>query len=951
MNFRLLFTLAIIIVTKVAISQNSSIKGKVVDEKTGETLPGAVVMINGTTTGGNTDFDGNFSINNVSPGTYNLVCKLISYNTKNLTDVIVKSGEPTIVTISLGSASTDLGVVEVTATMSKETNNALFVMQKNNASVSDGISSESIRRTPDRSTSDVLKRVSGASIQDNKFAIIRGLNDRYNSAYINGAPLPSSESDRKAFAFDIFPSNMLDNLIIIKTATPDLPGEFAGGIIQINTKSIPEKNEQTISIGTGFNTVTTFKNFKTYEGGKTDFLGIDDGSRAIPAGIPSTTEYERATIDEKAEYGKKMTGSWKINNTTALPNLSLQYSMANVGKVFKREAGSLFAITYNNNFSRNEITRREYEEQTTGVVKRMELQDTLFTQSILASAMWNLSLKLNDNNQLSLKNIYSVNTDDKVAIRGGAREYDQPEKYWEKASLRWYTQNNLLSSQLIGSHLLPKSKIKINWIGGLSNISRDVPNMRRMVYQKVSATEADPTAQYAAVVQNEGTIPNAAGNMFFSNTKENILSLKYDATLPVDIKKTKTDIKIGGFHQFRDRKFSSRSLGFSKYRRGSAVKFDSELLYLPEDQIFSAENMGVTDQVGPYNGGFKLDEATKTSDSYQASSMLNAGFLMLDTKVLEKLRFIYGARLESYNQRIETIKDGTSEPIVVDTTVNDILPSLNIVYSLNDKMNIRGSYYRTVARPEFRELAPFIFFDFLTDFAVSGNLNLQRTIVDNYDLRYEWYPGVGQLFSVSAFYKNFTNPIEMANRPDVLREQYYINAPNATNVGFEFEYRVKLSSLFKADSNEVLNSITFFSNFAYIISKVDVSKINGATAEERPLQGQSPLLVNAGLFYSHPTNGFSAAVSYNYVGRRLYLIGSTSEPDYWENPRHLLDLQLSKRFKEKFEVKLNIKDVLAQNAILYQDIDKNKKYDKEKDNTMVDTKNGQTISLSLSYKF
>jgi len=582
----------------------------------------------------------------------------------------------------------------------------------------------------------------------------------------------------------------------------------------------------------------------------------------------------------------------------------------------------------------------------------MELNDTLYTQSILASAMWNLSYKLTDNNQISLKNLYSINTEDKVATRGGAREFDQPEKQWERASLRWFTQNNLLSSQLIGSHLLPKSKIKINWIGGLSNIKRDIPNMRRMVYQKVASTETDQSTKYAAVLQNEGTIPNSAGNMFFSTTQENIYSLKYDVSLPFQIKKSKTEIKVGGFHQFRERTFDSRSLGFSKYRRGSATRFDSQLLLLPEDEIFNPENMGIMDKAGPYNGGFKLDEATKTSDSYTASSFLNAGFLMFDTKLLDRFRLIYGARLESYNQHIETTLEGAKMPTIVDTTVNDLLPSVNFIYSLTEKVNIRASYYRTVNRPEFRELAPFIFFDFLTDFAVSGNINLQRAIIDNYDLRYEWFPGAGQMISISGFYKEFKNPTEQANRPDVLREQYYINAPKATNIGFEIEYRIKLASLFKADSNVFLNSMTLFSNFSYIISKVDVSHVNGSTEKVRSLQGQSPILINAWLFYAHPEKGFNVALSYNFVGRRLYLIGSTSEPDYWENPRHIMDLQVAKQlFGKKFEIKLNVKDLFAQNSILYQDIDKDKKYNKEKDNTMSDTKNGRIISLSVSYKF
>jgi TonB-dependent receptor len=941
----------IIALTKVAISQNSAIKGRVIDEKTGETLPGATVMIDGTTTGGNTDLDGNFTIANVAPGTYKLICKLISYNTKILEGVNVRAGEPTIINISMGTASTDLGIVEVTATVSRESNNALLIIQKNSATVSDGISSELIKRTPDKSTSDVLKRVSGASIQDNKFAVIRGLNDRYNTAYINGAPLPSSESDKKAFAFDIFPANMLDNLIIIKSATPDLPGDFAGGVIQINTKSIPEQNEQTISVSAGYNTLSTFRDFKTYKGGKYDFIGMDDGSRGIPKGLATTEEFaEGLTNTEKIENAKLMTSSWAITNKKASPNLSFQYSIARTGKLFKREIGNLFAITYNNSYNSYEEMRRDYEEQSTGIVKRMELTDTIYSQSILASAMWNITYKLNDNHKISLKSIYSINSEDKVTIRGGAKEWDQPEKYWQKSSLRWFTQNNLLSSQINGNHLLPKNRIKINWTGGYSDIKRSIPNMRRMVYEKIAATESDQTAQYAAIVQTSGTIPTAAGNMFFSNMLESIYSFSYDASYPFTIAKVKSDIKIGGYHQYRDREFSARSLGFSRYRQGSAIRFDSELLLLSEDQIFTEANMGVLDKPGPYNGGFKLDEATKTSDSYTASSLLHAGFLMLDTKPFEKLRIIGGARIESYNQKLETTIAGSDTAMQIDSTVTDILPSANIIYALTEKINIRASYYQTVSRPEFRELAPFLFYDFITDFAISGNQFLKRSRINNYDLRFEWYPGAGQFISVSGFYKEFTNPIEQASRPDATRELYFVNVPKATNIGVELEYRVKLSSLFNADSSEFLNATTLFANFAYIESKVDVSHILGAEAEVRPLQGQSPLIINAGLQYIG-SSGTSVSASYNFVGKRIFIVGNQNEPDYWENPRHIIDLQVSQRIIKNLDAKVNIKDLLAQPSYFYQDVNKTKKFESGEDNIMISRKFGQTISLSLSYRF
>ncbi|MDF2437371.1 MAG: hypothetical protein K0Q95_1747 [Bacteroidota bacterium] len=951
MKLKFFFTLLAIAIVKVAISQNSAIKGKVIDEKTGETLPGATIMIDGSTTGGISDLDGNFTIPNVLPGVHKLVCRLISYNSKIIEGVTVKSGEPTIIAISIGSASTELGVVEVVTTLSRESNNSMLIMQKNSATVSDGISSELIKRTPDKSTSDVLKRVSGASIQDNKFAVIRGLNDRYNTAYINGAPLPSSESDKKAFAFDIFPANMLDNLVIIKSATPDLPGDFAGGIIQINTKSIPEKNEQTISISAGYNTLSTFETFKTYKGGKYDFIGMDDGTRGIPDGLSTTEQYTNGLTNlEKAENAKLMANSWALSEKKASPNLSFQYSIARTGKLFKREIGNLFAITYNNSYTINEETRRDYEEQSTGIVKRMELIDTIYSQNVLSSAMWNVTYKLNDNNKFSVKNIYSINSEDKVTIRGGAKEFDQPEKSWQKASLRWFTQNNLLSSQIKGNHLLPKSKIKINWTGGFSDIERSIPNMRRMVYEKVASNEEDTALHYAAIVQTSGTIPTAAGNMFFSKTNENIYSFGYDATYPLAISVVKSDLKIGGYHQFRDRSFTARSLGFSRYRQGSAVKFDSQLLLLPEDEIFSPEHMGVMDKPGPYNGGFKLDEATKTSDSYTASSLLHAGFGMIDTKVFDKLRLIGGVRIESYNQQLETTIAGSDTALRIDSTVTDILPSANIVYSLTEKINIRASYYKTVSRPEFRELAPFLFYDFITDFAISGNQFLKRSIIDNYDLRFEWYPGAGQFISVSGFYKSFINPIEQASRPDATRELYFVNVPKATNIGAELEYRVKLSSLFRADSSELLNALTLFANLAYVQSRVDVSNVIGSEESSRPLQGQSPVIINAGLQYIGSA-GTSVSASYNYVGKRIFIVGNQNEPDYWENPRHLVDIQLSQRIIKNLEAKVNIKDLLAQKSYFYQDVNKTGKFESASDNIMIARKYGTTISFTLSYKF
>lgn len=960
---KITLTATLLYIFTLSIAQTGKIVGKMIDAKTGETLPGATIMIEGTSKGASADFDGNYTLSGLQPGKYNLVASYITYDNKKFIGVEVKANDATEFNIGLDqSSSQTLGEVVVQAEMNKENTNTLLVLQKNNASVSDGISSEAIKKTPDRSTSDVLKRVSGASIQDNKFAIIRGMSDRYNAAYLNGSPLPSSESDRRAFAFDIFPAGILDNLVILKTATPELPGDFAGGVILITTKNIPEKNSTSVSISGGYNSLTTFKNFKTYKGGKYDALGLDDGTRQLPNTLPSTKEYSEITLNtDKIEEAKKINYDWSLQNKNGLPNFNLQFSQANVFKLFKKDFGSIVAVTYNNTNSTTISDRREFEEQGITVQKTRDFRDTTFTNNILSSILWNLSYKLNDNNQIGLKNLYSINTDDKVITRKGINDATDPTSpLWQKSNVRFFTQNNIYTGQLNGDHFIPKGKIKLKWIGGLSDITRDIPNLRRMVYQKSSASESD-SVKYAAQILGDAVGPTSAGSMFFAKTKERIYSIKYDISKTIEIKTTKHELKLGGFNQYRNREFAARLLGYTWYTKGSAIKKNDDLALLPEDQIFNPNNIGITDGPGKNDGGFKLSESTTFIDSYKASSVLNAGYLQIDSRFTEKLRFIYGLRTEYYMQTLNT-NDTKFNVITKDTSVIDFLPSINAVWSLTERINVRAAYYKTINRPEFRELAAFNFYDFVTDYQTSGNDTLQRAKINNYDVRFEYYPKrPGQILSVSAFYKDLTNAIEQIAGNGQIRSINYANVAKAKNMGLELEYRILLATIFKNDSSKFLNGTTLFTNFSYVKSEVDVSKLNNV--DPRPLQGQSPVIVNAGIQYLDSKYDFGVSVSYNYVGKRIVIVGNTAEPNIWENPRHVLDLQLSKLIKEKIEIKLNVRDLLAQNLIYYQDINKNGKFDKSSltdnkdfehkstsDNIMVNTKLAPTISISVSYK-
>ena len=929
-------------------AQEAKIYGIIKDNSSNELLIGAKVIVKGQAgVGAVSDANGKYEILNVKPGNIVLEVRYETYKTRLLESFVINSGDSKQLNIELEKLVIDRKGVTVTKKVNKESTTEIIRMQKNSATVVDGMNAETFKKTPDSKASDVLKRISGASVQDNKFVVIRGLSDRYNFALLNGASLPSSESDRKAFSFDIFPSNMLDNLLITKTATPEQPGEFAGGVIDINTTEPKETNFQNIQISGAFNSITTFKDFKTYNGGGADFLGLGSGARAIPEGLPTTEQFNIATNIEKADLAKLIKSDWGSFNRKALPNLSLQYSIGRMIQLKeKRKLGYVFAYSYQNNFSYSQVTRREFEEQATGVITKNELKDSAFTQAVLNSGMFNLSYSFNEKNKIQFKNMYSISTDDKVNVRNGKRDMDIESVYSEKSTNFWYTQNNLFTSQLIGNHEL-KNKLKLKWIGSFSDVKREIPFLRRTVYQQV-----DTTLPFFAVIQSNDISTLGAGNMFWSNMNEKIINLKYDAAYVFEKGKLKNEVKLGAFHQYRTRTFAARNLGFSKYDPIGSASFESSLLLLPADEIFATENMGL---MANGQGGFKLEEGTNVDDSYQAYSFLNAGFLQLDSKLGDKLRIVGGARIEAYNQVFKYVEFGSNLPQNIDTTVVDLLPSVNLIYSPIQKINIRASYSRTLSRPEFRELAPFAFYNFLNDNLTSGDPNLQRALINNYDLRFELFPGSGQILSLSGFYKQFYNPIELLLRTGTsgTPELYFDNVQNVVNYGAELEYRLNLGTFAKNDSTSLLKNFTLYFNGALIKSVMDLSSIPGLAEypdSRRPLQGQSPYLINAGIFYAGPKD-FNINISYNLVGQRIAIAGSIQEPSVWENGRNVIDFQVSKLIKKNLEIKLNIKDILAQDLVFFQDTNKNKKYDKGIDSAWQEITFGQTVSLSLKYNF
>lgn len=934
-------SLLIIILAGAAYAQGSGkISGKVSDVKTGEELVGVTITVVGTNFGAATDFEGNFLIGNLKPGVYDLQISYVSYQKKIIERVEVKPGEVTQVNVSLQESSKDLAEVVVKAELKKESASALLIQQKNSGTISDGMSIEFIRKTPDRNTGDVLKRVSGATIQDNKYAIIRGLPDRYNAAFINGSPLPSSEPDRKAFAFDIFPAAMLDNLTIVKTATPDLSGEFAGGIILVKTKDIPEENFYQLSLGASYNTLTTFKEFNRNVSGKTDWLGLDDGTRKLPSSLPDNTtmrQYQNNIqsmddVKRLVNISKGFNENYYLTPINAMrPAYNLQFSMGQIKKLERYELGSVFAITSMSTPNHQQVQRYDYDNNG----KLYNYSDEQYNINTLNGMLWNLSFK-NKYGKISLKNIVNINSNDQTVVRSGQ---DIMNQFDRQSYAMWYTQNVLNSHQLGGEHFLNASKVKMNWSVGYSRLARTVPDLRRVTYQRAFITDPNDPSQYTYSVPVSSTAQPEVAGRFYSNQYDHIASAAYDIAMPLDLGSVKNELKAGVYVQGRNREFNARQLGYT-FAPGSN---NLDYTRLPLDQIFTRQT---TD-----TNGFILKEVTTPTDAYTAGSNLYAAFVRMDTRLFNRLKVIYGVRVESYRQKLSTYRTGINEKFEMDTTVVDFLPSLNTVYELSTKTNLRFSFSQTVSRPEFRELAGFQFFDFNDLLLVEGNSNLKRTKITNADIRYEYYPTAAQVISVSAFYKHFKDPIEKilfsGGSPRLMS---YQNVASAYSYGLEFDYKLNIGTLFKYDENSTLSGLSFVGNVAIIKSVVDLSNVIARETDKRPLQGQSPYIINSGLQYQNSKHHYGASVMVNRIGQRISNAGNVEYASYWEKPRTVIDLQVSKTVYKNIDIRFSIRDLLAQNIVFYQQGDAktgyNPKYDKDIWNFHV----GSTYSVSISVK-
>jgi TonB-dependent receptor len=911
-----------LIFVNIALSQNTgTIVGKILD-KSNNPIIGVTITVNGVTNKAKTDVEGRYSIT-ISVGTHTILFTSVGYAPKTINTIEVKANTTTDLDIMLDtkkSSETDIIVKGTPNGGRKETVNAGIQFQKNTNTVASIITAESIKRSPDKTTGEVLKRTPGASIQEGKFLVIRGLADRYNQAMLNGILLTSTEPDRKTFSFDIIPSAMVDNLVINKAFVPEYPGEWAGGLIQVNTKDIPNKNFFNIQVGSGFNTQTIGRTFYQDKGGKTDWLGIDDGTRSLPNGYTTKSGFDTTGISSKTAIGKTMRNAWTPTAITAPLNASFQINGGFTGKLFGKKVGGIIGLNYNKNNKYLELLNRINTLSGTTFSINSNLDDDRYQQDVQLGALASFTIQLNNANKISIKTITNVNTSNQTTLRNG---YDVVRGEDLQGTEFTFRQNTFFTTQLNGDHSISKN-VRLKWYGAFNILDGYTPDQRRILYTRAIGTN-NP---YNLLIGS--TLSQQSASRIFQFLNDYIYTGGGDVTYTL---KNKQTIKAGYMLQIRDRLFDAKL--FANFLNTD----NPTLRSLPSDKVFAPENFG-----NGTDNKFGFSAIKGNTFRYMANTILNAGYIQIDNELFNKLRVVWGVRVEHFDQLVGSVK--TWDPRYTYSKVLDVLPGLNATYKVNAKTNIRFSASQTVIRPELRELASLNLYDFELNASIQGNPLLKRTKVTNLDLRYEFYNKPGEVFTAGLFYKNFKDPIEQLFNEGAggASTFNYQNPESAYSTGIEIEFRKKL------DFTPALKNFTFQSNAAFIKSKIKDTKFN----VDRPLQGQSPYLVNVGLLYDVEKYGISSTLLFNVVGERIFLVGDISagagSPNIYEAPRPILDYQITKKIlKKKAELRMNVSDILNRKQYFYQNSGGKNSFQKNEDAYRFTRRFGTTFNFTFSY--
>ncbi|MBI5727508.1 MAG: TonB-dependent receptor, partial [Ignavibacteriales bacterium] len=844
-----LLLLLIVVSSFNTIAQNlGSISGKVIDQNTGEILIGASVQLVGTGTGATTDIEGRFTVRKVKPGIYKIKASFVSYDSSLLDSIIVNANDVTIVDISLAAKSLQLEQVVITGESVKNFEAALLNQQKKSISINDGLSAEQMKRSTDANMADAMRRIPGVTLSEGKFINLRGLSERYSSAMFNNAALASTEPEKRSFAFDLIPSSLIDNTVVTKSYSAENPADFGSGLISLNTIDFPSKRLFSISLGSSFVDGVTSRNMLSYNGGNKDFMGIDDGTRSLPADFPSDLEKDDPT--QIFADAKKLSNNWKTISTKAPVNQSYGIAFGDKFMLLDQELGLILSFNYKKNTNSAEVNRKELTKDIGPdgrYTERFSFDGTQYTESVLWGSLANFSYKFDDFHKLSLKNSYTVNADDEV-INVIGMQNDQS-SYRQNVGLR-YISRTLLANQLIGDLYLPEiNGAQLQYQLSFSESNRSEPDYRRYAY------ELDPeTNQPLYMILSLEASPQLAGR-YYSNLYEKSRGSSINLKMPVGI----TKLKFGFNYSEKKRSFDSRLIGIvtQSQTKESMKKYGI-------DSIFMEKNFR-------RDVGFSIREFSSGTNSYVADEIIRAGYVVTETPVtVFENEFIVslGMRMESVNTLLSSfLQDLKTVPFSVAKDEVKFFPSATVAYRINEKSNFKTSYSRTINRPEFRETAPFSYYDFQNQISTRGDTSVSSASISHIDLRYELFPRPEELFSVSLFYKEIKNAIEAIILASSNGERSFKNAPLAKNVGFEVEGRFKLDHI-----HDMLSDFSFIANYSRIKSEIHESRVDDNGIKKpflRSLQGQAPYIINLSLIYHNSDLGSNIALSFYQSGRRI----------------------------------------------------------------------------------
>ncbi len=948
-KMKTVLALALLFLVSNLSAQSGKITGTIKDITSGEILIGATVMIEGTTKGSSVDvMTEKFVLENLSTGKYNLVARYVSYKDTLLKNIEVKSGQTTELNILLSNTGFTLDGATVIGEK-KETGTAILVEEIKEADgVVVGTTSEDIKKGSDRDGAEVARRLPGVTVIDGRFIMVRGLSERYNAVLLNNALTPSLETDVKSFSFDLIPSQMIDKFLIFKSPTPDLPGEFAGGAIKVYTKNIPDSNMLSVGYSSGFRQGTTMQDFNKAEGSKTDWLGFDNTYRELPAEFPKNVR-DVSDADQLATIGKSLNNNWKYVNQSAPIDHRLNIQFGNrIEKMIKDKnkmvIGSITSLNYSNTYLKQVNNQLDYNIYDTLLQESdtiFNFSDTMSRNTARIGILHNWGFKYKGHT-IDFKNTFNQTGTNELTIRSGTN-------YEEGSDRQDYSYRNnqrtIYSGQLNGTHVLKPNVTEIDWTLGYSLTRRKDPDWKRARYTRPLGTE-DPYSAYVSTTAN----PFFLGRLFMDLNEDIMMgAANYEHTFADstklyddrgNLKKQLPKIKAGVYYENKQRQFSVRNIGYSP---ANIFGFDWNLIYNPIDSLLVDENINS-------GNGFEIDEDTKASDSYIASNRLFAGYIMGSLPVTEKLYLVGGVRIENNLQSLYS-NEANGDSVIVENPITSFLPSANLAYNISDTCLLRFAYGRTLNRPEFRELAPLYFYDFVFNSIISGNDSLKTPTIDNFDLRYEVYPSSTEFFSVGLFYKKFINPIESYFSPGVgsggTRSFVPGNAPSAVSMGIEIDVR---KSLLGMTNSKFIDNLGIVANASFIKSKINLAdeNLNTGVSNIRPLMGQSPYIINGGIFYQNDSCGLSISAMYNIIGPRIAIVGIPGVPEVWEMPRNVLDLTISKEIGKHVNLRFSIQDVFNQSFTLLQDANGDGKLNRDNDQKMQSFKRGTYFTFGIT---